>query len=93
MQAKAAAIIKAVGDKLLTEQREAQRQKQAERQRNRPSRGMTGGANPEGRTYAKSGRGLILLCGGGASLLRPCDVGRRFQRFAIVQKARFFGHR
>uniref|UniRef100_UPI000D6E10C2 plasmid recombination protein n=1 Tax=Pseudomonas aeruginosa TaxID=287 RepID=UPI000D6E10C2 len=39
MQAKAAAIIKAVGDKLLTEQRETQRQKLAERQRNRPSRG------------------------------------------------------
>ncbi|ECX1171377.1 plasmid recombination enzyme [Salmonella enterica subsp. enterica serovar Muenchen] len=35
MQAKAAAIIKAVGDKLLTEQREAQRQKLAERQRER----------------------------------------------------------
>ncbi|MCZ8681800.1 hypothetical protein OM193_21380, partial [Escherichia albertii] len=39
MQAKAAQIIKAVGDKLLTEQRETQRQKLAERQRNRPSRG------------------------------------------------------
>lgn len=39
MQAKAAAIIKAVGDKLLAEQRETQRQKQVERERNRPSRG------------------------------------------------------
>lgn len=39
MQAKAAAIIKAVGEKLLIEQRETQRQKLAERQRNRPSRG------------------------------------------------------
>uniref|UniRef100_UPI0032EB0A05 hypothetical protein n=1 Tax=Bacteroides cellulosilyticus TaxID=246787 RepID=UPI0032EB0A05 len=35
MQAKAAAIIKAVGEKLLTEQREAQRQKQAQRQQER----------------------------------------------------------
>lgn len=39
MQAKAAAIIKAVGEKLLSEQRETQRQKLAERQRNRPDRG------------------------------------------------------
>ena len=35
MQAKAAAIIKAVGEKLLTEQREVQRQKQAQRQQER----------------------------------------------------------
>jgi DNA-directed RNA polymerase subunit K/omega len=35
MQAKAAAIIKTVGEKLLSEQREAQRQKMAERQRER----------------------------------------------------------
>ncbi|WP_204117590.1 hypothetical protein, partial [Escherichia coli] len=35
MQAKAAAIIKAVGETLLTEQREAQRQKQAQRQQER----------------------------------------------------------
>jgi DNA-directed RNA polymerase subunit K/omega len=35
MQAKAAAIIKAVGEKLLSEQREAQRQKMVERQRER----------------------------------------------------------
>lgn len=39
MRAKAAAIIKDVGEKLLQEQRETQRQKLAERQRNRPSRG------------------------------------------------------
>lgn len=39
MQAKAAAIIKAVGEKLLAEQKEQQRQKLAERQRNKPSRG------------------------------------------------------
>lgn len=35
MQAKATAIIKAVGEKLLQEQRETQRQKLAERQRER----------------------------------------------------------
>lgn len=39
MQAKAAQIIKDVGEKLLAEQRETQRRKLAERQRNRPSRG------------------------------------------------------
>ncbi|MHC5865612.1 hypothetical protein ACYT6K_10500, partial [Streptococcus pyogenes] len=35
MQAKAAAIIKAVGEKLLAEQREATRQRQAQRLRSR----------------------------------------------------------
>lgn len=35
MQAKAAQIIKAVGEQLLAEQREAVRQRQAERQRSR----------------------------------------------------------
>lgn len=39
MQAKAAQVIKAVGEKLLEEQRETQRQKQAERQQQRRNRG------------------------------------------------------
>lgn len=43
MQGKAAAIIKAVGEKLLAEQKEQQRQKLAERQQNRPSRGRDRG--------------------------------------------------